>query len=242
MRVKESISIIIPAYNEEKSIKDVVDLSFKVLPALTNDYEVVVVDDASSDGTYQVLEKLQKKYSNLKVIRNKKNLGTGGSLKILYKTAKKNLSFFIPADNQIRATELPKFLKKIEKYDLVNGWGKKGVYPFYRRFLSKLYNLVLKVLLETGMKDADSVKLIRRKVLETIKLEAESGFVDAELIVKARKHNFRLAEIEIKRYPRATGKASGLKTSVVLKKIMDLIRYSPKLIFYEPKKSYGKTG
>lgn len=230
-----SVSIVIPAYNEEETIESVVDLSFKVLKKTTPNHEVVVVDDASKDQTPEILKKLQEKYKKLRVIRNRKNLGIGKSLKVLYQAAEKEFLFLLPADNQARATELPKFLRKAKDFDLVCGWAEKTGYPFHRKMLTYFYNLFLRVLLKTGVKNADSIKLIKSKILEVIDLESNSGFVDAELITKARKHDFNITELPIKLYPRIAGKASGIKLPVALAKVFDFIILLPKLLFYQPK-------
>ncbi|KPJ70435.1 hypothetical protein AMJ51_01920 [Microgenomates bacterium DG_75] len=234
--MKESISIIITAYNEEKNIEKVVNLTFKVLKKAADDYEVIVVDDGSEDKTHQILKRLQKKYRQLRIIKNPKNLGIGNSLKILFKAARKNLVFFIPADGQIKATELPKFLKKSKDYDLICGSTWRKGYPFYRKILSYLYNLLLRVFYKTGVKNADSAKFIKRRVLKSIKLESNSDFVDAELIAKARKYGFKITELPIRFHPRTSGKSSALKLNVILPKILDFLIFLPKIIFYQPRR------
>lgn len=237
--MKESTSIIITAYNEEKNIEKVIDLSFAVLKKIANDYEVIVVDDGSQDKTHQILKRLQKKYGQLRIIKNPKNLGIGNSQKILFKKARKNLVFFIPGDGQIRATELPKFLKKAKDFDLICGSTWRKSYPFHRKILSYFYNLLLRIFFKTGIKNADSAKLIRRQILEAIELESNSDFVDAELIAKARKHGFKITELPIKFYPRTSGKSSALKLNVMLPKILDFIIFYPIIASYQPKDSNG---
>ncbi len=229
--MKENISIIIPAYNEEKTIKGVVLSSLSTLKELANKYEVLVIDDGSKDKTGAVLDSLALKNKNFRVIHHIHNKGIGISLKDGFFNAKYDLIFDLPADGQQDPKELKSFLPLIKEADIVAGWRKKREDPFKRILGARLYNSFLCFLFGIKIRDIDWVKLYRKSVFDRIKIESNSSFVIAEIIIKAHKKGCVIKEVPVGHKPRMCGKASGYKLSIVSKQLFDLFKTWMKLTF-----------
>lgn len=231
-----SISIIIPAFNEEDNIRKAVRESLSVLAWVSQKYEVLVVNDGSTDRTGKILDELQARNPHMRVIHHPRNLGTGHALRTLYRNARGNLIFLIPADLQVRADQLPKFIQSLRSFDVVFGRRAKRADSWLRKFLAWAYNTALRVLFKTDIQDMDTAKLYQRKVLRSFPIESTSGFIEAEILIKAKKQGFKIGEIHIQHHPRLAGTQTGIKLKVILRALKELIRFYFKLRFYQPPK------
>jgi len=136
---KKGISAFFPAYKDEGTIKLMVDRLRKVLSELTNDYEIIIVDDCSPDRSGEIADRLAKKYKNIKVIHHKKNRGYGGALKSGFKAATKDLVFYTDGDAQYDVAELKKLMEYIDDYDFVTAVKIKRADKFYRILVSNIF-------------------------------------------------------------------------------------------------------
>ena len=155
---KKGISAFFPAYLDESTIELMVNRLQKVLKDLTNDYEIIIVDDCSPDKSGEIADKLAKKYKNIKVIHHKKNTGYGGALKSGFKAATKDLVFYTDGDAQYDVSELKKLMNYIDDYDFVTGVKIIRADRFYRVLVSKIYYQVIKLLF--GIKIRDVVEAL----------------------------------------------------------------------------------
>ncbi len=227
-----SISIVIPAYNEEDNIRDVVLESLEVLRSLTSQYEVLIMNDASQDRTGEIAEGLAKNYPGLvRVLHHQKNTGTNLSLIELFRAARHDLIFFLPADRQILPSALPGYLDVVEKEgaDLVLGWRRKRADPFYRRFFNWSYRFILKSFLGISYRDAAASDLYKKSVLDKIQMESRGRLLQAEIAAKASALGYCVREVEVDHHPRIAGKQTGIKPKTAYLSLMDLLRLGPKI-------------
>ena len=164
---KYSISAFFPAYGDEKTIgKMVLDMR-EVLEEISDDYEIIVVDDGGPDRSGEIADELSKKYSEVKVIHHENNRGYGGALKSGFYGSSKELVFYTDGDAQYDVREIVKLLPYIEEYDVVNGYKLKRHDPYYRVFLGRMYHYFVKMLFGLKIKDVDcDFRLIKRKVFD----------------------------------------------------------------------------
>ena len=141
-----SISVLIPAYKDEKTIGYVVDEADKIARKTAPKYEILVINDASPDNLGEVLEGLKRKYKNLSVTTHTENKGYGQTIKELYYQAKYDWFFTVPGDNQIPPAELEKLVKHAEKADMILGWRVNRRDSEGRLFQSSVYNNLLRFL------------------------------------------------------------------------------------------------
>ncbi|MBY0450208.1 MAG: glycosyltransferase family 2 protein [Cyanobacteria bacterium] len=214
MSQSPSLSIVIPCLNEEGAIAGVVRESMTVLSSMTDVYDVVVIDDASTDNTQRELSALLSEYpEHLKVITNPKTIGCHPSSLIGFRAAKGDYRLFIPGDHQIPAAEFPKFLAEALKgADVVYSWRVHRADPFHRRLISGLYNLVVRTCLGIRLHDVDSASMLSAKAVETLlpHVTAENAFITVDMLIQSKKLAITVGEAVIDHHPRRTGEAKGL--------------------------------
>lgn len=223
--LKPDLSIIIAAYNETNTIEKVIRQSQKEAEKITNDFEIIVCDDASTDNTLLTLSNLQKTIPRLKIIKHSKNLGLGPTLCDLFKASNGDFIQTMPGDYQMRPSEIPKFYKAIQSADLVCGCRINRKDSFYRLIISKIYNLFIKMLFGVKISDIGTIKMIRRTALETINPQSKTNFIEAELVIKTYLKGLKVTQVPIKYWPRKFGQASGGKFTVVFKIYIDLFKF-----------------
>lgn len=225
---KPSISFFCPAYFDEKNLPILIPKTYKILKENTSQFEILIVEDGSPDGTDKVADELAKKFApHVRVIHHKKNLGYGATLKAGYTFANKyEFVFYTDGDNQYNIEEIIIFLPYLKKYDAVIGYRTKRALKFSRQVQTRVFNWIIRLLFKIKMRDINcAMKIIRRKALNTIKLTSDGGFIDAELVIKLSRKNYLVKEVEVSHYPRKFGKASGGNPKLIFKTIFDMIKF-----------------
>jgi glycosyltransferase involved in cell wall biosynthesis len=230
MQIKKSVSLIIPAYNDRISLLQLVEEALSVLRNLTDDYEIVVTDDGSSDGTAEALKKTFGTHSCVRIVIHPVNQGFCETIKELYFSARKDLVMSCPGDGQISPGEILKMIPALERYDLVIGKRTQRMDNVARYIQTKIYNFLLRTFFGIKIQDVNSVKLFdRKKIMEGIQLESTSAFIEAELCIKAIYRGYRVGETPIRHERRQHEGASGGKLHIILPTICDFIRLYPVL-------------
>lgn len=204
MNKKTRYSLVIPAYNEEGSLEPLCQQLKSILKSLN--WEVVFVDDGSTDRSFSILEKLYSKDKRIKVIQFRKNFGKAPALAAGFEMAKGDVIITMDADLQNDPMDIPKFAKKIDEgFDVVNGWRSQRDDPLSKTLPSKIYNRLAQTI--TGIKLHDSncgFKAFKKDVLEDIDLYGEMHrYIPIFLAAKG----YKLAEIKIRHHPRKYGKS-----------------------------------
>ena len=200
----------------------------------TEKWELLVVNDGSVDDTLEIAKECERNDSRIKVITHKTNQGYGASLKTGFYSSKYPWIAFIDSDGQFNFGEIKNFIGRQEETnaDLVIGYYKKRKVSFVKKITSKLWEALVFILFGLRVKDIDcGFKLISKKVIDCIpRLESERGaFISSELLIKAKKKNFKIVEIPVTHYPRLKGKGTGRKLNVIIKSFADLFRLWKKL-------------
>ena len=225
---KPSISFFCPAYFDEKNLPILIPKTFKVLRENTSNFEILIIEDGSPDKTAQAADELAKKYKpNIKTIHHKKNLGYGATLRDGFNNANKyDYTFYTDGDNQYDINEIEKMIPFLGDYDVVIGFRTKRALTFSRQLQTIFFNWLIRFLFSTKIKDINcSMKLISRSALNSIKLESDSSFIDAELLIKLRDKGYKIKEVPVGHFPRKFGKASGGSKSVIFKTIAEMFRF-----------------
>ena len=184
--------------------------TFAVLEDLSDDYEVIVVNDGSRDGTAEVLVELQKKYGpRLRVVTHPKNRGYGAALRSGFEAATKELVFYTDGDGQYDPGELPKLIEQMgPDVGLVNGYKVERHDPRHRILIGWIYNRLARFLFRIRLRDIDcDFRLIRRRLLEEIRLNSTSGTICVELVRKLELSPYRVVEVPVNHRPRVKGQS-----------------------------------
>ena len=199
------ISIVIPLFNEEESIVELSITLKKVLERMRANYEVIFVDDGSTDGSYQKIKEINHLNNRFKCIKFKRNYGKSAALSEAFKAAKGDYVITMDADLQDDPEEIPALIQRLnEGYDLVSGWKMKRYDPFVKKHTSKLFNFVTSRLVGLKLHDYNcGLKIYRRETVKNIKLYGE---MHRYIPALAYLSGFKVSEIAVTHHPRKFGK------------------------------------
>ncbi|MDD2365622.1 MAG: glycosyltransferase family 2 protein [Desulfuromonadaceae bacterium] len=205
----QDLSIIIPAYNEQENIRLAVDQVLSGLPAGLQQFEIIIVNDGSTDATSEIISELTSEHSSVRSIIQNGNKGKGAALSSGFSAARHEWILFIDADLQIEFSVLEEFVPYMKTFDIIIGFRTTRDDSLYRRFASRVYSLLIRLLL--GLKLADincPFKLFRRKLLDGIDLRSSGFFIDTELMYHFLQRKYPVKEVGVVSFDRTRGNSS----------------------------------
>jgi len=230
--VAASISAFFPAFNDAENLEVLILQTDETLRNVTEDFEIIVVDDGSTDHTAAVLESLQQRCPRLRVVRHPRNLGYGAALQSGFRNAHKELVFYTDGDGQYDVREIVKLISALSPdQDVATGYKIRRADPIHRTLIGKLYHSVVKVLFGLKVRDVDcDFRLMRRKVLDAVSLTCRSGAICVELMCQIEIAGFRVAEVPVNHYPRLSGRSQFFRLGPVVRTVADIFRVWVNLI------------
>jgi glycosyltransferase involved in cell wall biosynthesis len=225
-----SLSIVIPAYNEEENVASAVERVAQVAQTLGIEYEIIVVNDGSRDRTGDIVRELQTRVPHIKLVEHFPNRGYGGSLKAGFAAAKCDWVAFVPSDNQFDFREISLLLARSAEADVISGYRANRQDPFIRKLNALGWNSVVRLLFGYLSRDIDcGFKLFRRELLDHIHIESNGAMIDTEFLAGARARGYRIADVPVTHLPRQAGHPTGANVRVILKAFRDLVRFRLRL-------------
>lgn len=223
---KPSVSFFCPAYYDQDNIRNTVTNVVNTLDAVAEDFDVTIVEDGSPDNTAQAADQLAEENSRIKVIHNPENLGYGGALKTGFRAAGRyEVVTYTDGDGQYDFSEFRNLLAVWDGESVVSAYRLNRADSLARIIQTRTFGMVLRVLFGLKAKDVNcSMKLFPRKALDEIRLESDSAFIDAEILIKLSRRGYKIIQVGVHHLPRLHGLASGAKPAVVLTTIMDMLR------------------
>jgi glycosyltransferase involved in cell wall biosynthesis len=206
---RHSITVFFPAYNDAGTIRALVEISLAVLPTLADEYEVLVVDDGSTDETASIIDDLAARHPAVKAIHHERNAGYGGALRSGLRHAGKDLVFYTDGDGQYDVRELVKLHAIMTPgIDVVNGYKIRRADPATRRLMGWCYRCIARVLFRLPIRDVDcDFRLLRRAAMNAIELTSASGAICVELVHRLHAAGCVFAEVPVHHYPRVHGRS-----------------------------------
>jgi glycosyltransferase involved in cell wall biosynthesis len=229
-----SISVFFPAYNDGGTIASMVISALLTLRELTDDYEVIVVNDGSADYTPQVLEELARKYEEVRIIHHERNKGYGGALRTGFGSATKELVFYTDGDAQYDARELTVLYRALgEGVDMVNGYKISRSDPWYRTVIGRVYHWIVKLSFGLRLRDVDcDFRLMRRAIFDRVHLESSSGVICVEMMKKVQDAGFVIAQAPVHHYHRAYGRSQFFNFGRIFRVGRDLLKLWLQLVLW----------
>jgi glycosyltransferase involved in cell wall biosynthesis len=221
---RPSITAFFPCYNDAGTIASVVITADRTLRELTDDYEIIVANDASTDNSAIILEELSHKYPNLRVLHHSTNHGYGGNLRSMFAEARKDLIFYTDGDAQYDPSELSKLYGSLgPEVDVVQGWKIERHDPLHRKIIGRVYHHFVRRWFGLHLRDVDcDFRLFRRHVLESFPLESNSGCITVEMMTRVDLGGFRVVEVPVHHYFRAYGKSQFFNFGRVVRTLIEL--------------------
>lgn len=221
-----SISMVATAFNEEELLESFIEKSMNDIAKVSSDFEIVLVNDGSTDRTLEIARMCGNKYPNLKIVNLEKNAGTGANYIPGFKAASKEIVFNNTVDAFFDTADLPKLLPYLDEYDAVSGYRSDlKANNLYQKILTLVNYYLIKVLFRLNLKAFQTLQFHRRDYFDEINIEARSSFISPELLIKAMKLGKKIKEVEITFHPRKKGKPKGGKLSGVARSIKDIVGF-----------------
>ncbi len=203
------ISLILPAWNEADVIATAIAEADAALSQITNDYEIIVVDDGSTDETARIVLELAGNDPRVRLVQHTPNQGYGAAIRSGFAAATKSLISFTDADCQFDLNELDRFVLLSSHYDIVCGYRIDRKDSALRCFYSKVYNVLVRLLLGTGVRDVDcALKVFHRDVAKKLRITGNGFLVNSEMLVQARQLGYSICEVGVSHRPRTLGEST----------------------------------
>jgi len=217
------LSLVFPAFEEENNLDELVQHALATGARLANDFEVIVVDDGSSDRTPEILQRWCRSDPRVHTIRHPRNFGYGAALRAGLRHARGELVFFSDADLQFDLTQLETLLGHIPAYDIVAGYRSPRKDPPIRSVIAWVWGTLVRTLFDLPVRDIDcAFKLFNRRVLDGILIESVGAFINTEILVRARAGGARIHQVPVAHRHRRSGKQSGANPRVILRALREL--------------------
>ena len=220
------LSVFFPAYNDSGTIASLVITAIQSASKLTPNYEVIVVNDGSSDSTGQILDELARLYPQVRVVTHTVNRGYGGALRSGFGAASKEIIFYTDGDAQYDPSEMEVLWQKMAPgTDLVNGFKISRADPLHRIIIGRIYHHTVKTLFGLRVRDVDcDFRLLRRSIFDTVRLEKNSGVICLEMMKKIQDAGFTIVEVPVHHYHRAHGHSQFFNFPRVFRTAVDVMK------------------
>jgi glycosyltransferase involved in cell wall biosynthesis len=223
-----------PAYNEEANIEPQVHEVVNMLRGVTDDFEVIVVNDGSRDRTGEIVAHLSKTTPQVRLVQHERNQGYGAALYTGFINAKNDLIFLTDSDRQFDMSDFQRLLPLIQQADIVAGYRAPRRDPFMRVLNGKGWSALVTLWFGYTARDIDcAFKLFKRDVIESIKqrIESRGATFSAEFLIRARRKGYRIVEAPVSHHPRRAGSPTGARPDVIVRAFRELFKLRWKLWF-----------
>jgi glycosyltransferase involved in cell wall biosynthesis len=224
---KYSVSYVLPMYNEAANIEDMLNRLSAIAKDICDDYEIVVADDASTDGCQDMAQALADTDPHIKCVRLEKNTKFGGALAAGLKAASKEVIVYTDSDLPVKEEDMKKALELLDGADIVTGYSLAIKDASLKRIvMSKVYNFLVGLLFGLKIRDINSgFKIYKRKAVEGLDLKSKSPFVDVEIFAEAAKRGFKVSQYGLVFELRTKGRSTISRPGIVARTFYDMIKY-----------------
>ncbi|MHC4239534.1 MAG: glycosyltransferase family 2 protein [Planctomycetota bacterium] len=220
-----SVSVFFPCYNEQDNVARTTEQALSVLEKLKADYEVIIVNDGSSDDTGRIADEIAGRNARVKVVHHPTNLGYGAALQSGFKTAAKELVFYTDGDGQFDIGEMPQLLPLVPQYDIVSCYRLNRQDNLIRRINGWGWTKVVCLLFGMKIRDIDcAFKLYKREIFDRINMVSTGALIDAEILARAVRKGYTITQKGVHHYPRKAGAQTGANLKVIIRAFKELLR------------------
>jgi glycosyltransferase involved in cell wall biosynthesis len=220
-----SVSVFFPCYNEQDNVAGVVEQALAVLQKVSVDFEVIIVDDGSSDATGQIADEISRRDERIRVVHHPTNRGYGAALQSGFNAATKELVFYMDGDGQFDMNEMPPLLPLMAEHDIVSCYRLNRRDPLIRRINGWCWTKLVCLLFGMKIRDIDcAFKLYKREIFDNIELSSTGALIDTEVLARAIRRGYHITQSGVHHYPRTAGTQTGANLRVILRAFKELLR------------------
>ena len=221
----QSISVFFPCYNEAENIRPLVEKTISVLRELTDDFEIILVNDGSTDGTTEIIDSLTAGSQTVRAVHHETNLGYGAALQSGFRAAAKELVFYTDGDAQFDIAELPQLLPLIKEYDIVSCYRLNRRDNLIRKLNAWCWTKFVCMMFGMKIRDIDcAFKLFKRKIFDDIQMHSTGALIDTEILARAKRKGYTITQLGVHHYRRQAGRQTGAKLTVIIRAFKELFK------------------
>ena len=226
-----SISAFFPCHNEEGVIDQLTRHTLTVLSRISDDYEVIIVNDGSTDRTASIADQLARDDAHVRVVHHPQNGGYGAALQSGFRTATREWVFYTDGDGQFDINQLPELLELTSDYDIITCYRQNRQDNWRRRLCGWAWSKMVSFVFGLKIKDIDcAFKLYKREIFDHIEMRSEGALIDAEILARAHRAGYCMAQKPVKHLPRTTGTQSGGNIRVILRAFKELLKLRKEIV------------
>lgn len=230
-----SFSLVLPAHNEAENIEPVVRRALEVLPTFFDEYEIIVVNDGSRDGTGEIINRLAREDSRVRPIHHTKNRGYGGALTSGFEASTGDHVMFMDSDRQFDIVDIERLYPFIATHEIVAGFRMMRQDQLHRRVFAEVFNLVVRVLFGVHLRDIDcAFKIFDGDLIRSLQLSSPGALINTEIQAKSRRQGARLQQVGVRHFPRIAGEATGGNPRVIARAMKETVVLWWKMRTYQP--------
>src|SRR4030095_4436402 len=213
-----SLSVILPAFNEEANIRAVVEDAYRNIPKFASIFEIIVVNDGSKDRTGEICDRLTEEFSDVRVVHHVRNRGYGAALKSGIERARYDLIFFTDADGQFDLKDVAALLEHTDPYDIVAGYRARREDPPHRLLFAWGWNILVRIVLGVRIRDIDcAFKVFNRRVFNKVQIQSVGAMVNTEIFAQISRFGMTVKEMPVSHFPRRHGESTGGNVAGIMK-------------------------
>ena len=227
----DSLSVFFPCFNEKDAIGPLTEKTLAAVKQICDDFEIILVDDGSTDGTSEMADKLAADNPDVRVVHHKQNRGYGSALQSGFRAATKDYVFYTDGDGQFDTNEIPILLPLIAECDIVSGYRLNRQDGFLRKLNAFCWSSLVCFLFSLKLKDIDcAFKLFKREIFDHIEMHSTGALIDTEVLARAKQKGYSMTQVGVHHYPRVAGQSTGANLKVIAKAFRELFQLRKKIL------------
>jgi glycosyltransferase involved in cell wall biosynthesis len=224
-KTEKSFSVFFPCYNEEENVEVTTRAAIKAFERITNDFEVIIVNDGSKDRTKEIADRLAAEDPRVRAVHNNPNLGYGGALQRGFRESTKEWIFYTDGDGQFDFEEIDLLLPLMDEFDIASAYRLNRQDSLIRKTNAFCWTTLVNVVFRLWLRDIDcAFKIFPRKLFQEIEMKSTGALIDTEILARAKKLGYTIGQVGVHHYPRTAGEQTGANLSVILRAFKELFR------------------
>ena len=230
-RTPLSLTVFFPCYNEEPNVENTTLAALKALPKFSDDFEIIIVNDGSTDRTAELADRLAAEHPAVRAVHNNPNLGYGGALQRGFREATKPWVFYTDGDGQFDFEEIGRLLPLLEQFDIVSAYRLNRQDSLLRKCNAFAWTTLVNLLFSLRLRDIDcAYKIFPRSLFDEIEMKSMGALIDTEILARAKRLGYTIGQTGVHHFARAAGEQTGANLGVIVRAFRELFRLRKEIL------------